>query len=195
MRPVLAENCHECHGAKRQKNGLRLDSREAVLRGSDFNKVVVAGDPENSLLIKAVRHAAGRGADAVRRSRNWLPNQIEALAQWIKMGLPWPNEVVAGENKAEVAAALGVSAGEETGGSGDHKSQVTEWSERSRRRPEGEVGGRSNPNPIDAFVAAKLQRRRTRVRAAGRRGHTLPETVFRSHRTAAHLRGDAGLCE
>jgi len=98
VRPVLVENCHECHGAKRQKNGLRLDSREAALRGSDFNKVVVAGDPGNSLLIKAVRHAANV-EPMPNKKAPLASSQIEALAQWIKMGLPWPKEVAGEDGK------------------------------------------------------------------------------------------------
>lgn len=45
VRPVLAEHCFSCHGAEKAKSGLRLDSREAVLRGTDAGKVVIAGDP------------------------------------------------------------------------------------------------------------------------------------------------------
>jgi hypothetical protein len=43
VRPVLAEHCYSCHGAEKAKSGLRLDSREAVLRGTDAGKVVIAG--------------------------------------------------------------------------------------------------------------------------------------------------------
>jgi uncharacterized membrane protein len=59
VRPVLADHCYSCHGAERAKSGLRLDSREAVLRGVDVGKVAIAGDPEGSSLIKSVRHAPG----------------------------------------------------------------------------------------------------------------------------------------
>src|SRR5262245_39478713 len=48
VRPVLAERCFSCHGDKMQMAGLRLDSRAALLKGSDHGPVVVAGDPEKS---------------------------------------------------------------------------------------------------------------------------------------------------
>src|SRR3954453_6215037 len=57
VRPVLAANCFECHGTKKQESGLRLDSRTAVMEGGDSGqRAVVPGDPDRSLLIKAVNH-------------------------------------------------------------------------------------------------------------------------------------------
>ena len=89
VRPVLAEHCYSCHGAEKAKSGLRLDSREALLRGTDVGKVVIAGDPEASSLIKSVRHAPG--VEPMPTKKPQLASaQIEALVQWVKMGLPWP---------------------------------------------------------------------------------------------------------
>src|SRR6266481_699322 len=57
VRPLLAANCWECHGAKKQESGLRLDSRPAVIEGGDSGeRAVVPGDPERSLLVKAINH-------------------------------------------------------------------------------------------------------------------------------------------
>ena len=56
IRPLLVERCYECHGEKKQKGGLRLDSRAAWQKGGDSGAVIVPGDPEASLLIKAVRY-------------------------------------------------------------------------------------------------------------------------------------------
>ena len=56
VRPVLTEHCLKCHGDKKQWAGLRLDSREAALRGGDSGAAVVPGKPLESLLIRAVRH-------------------------------------------------------------------------------------------------------------------------------------------
>src|SRR5271166_3945391 len=57
IRPVLAGTCLKCHGPQKAGNGLRLDSREALLRGGDNGPAVIPGDPDGSLLIQAVRHA------------------------------------------------------------------------------------------------------------------------------------------
>src|SRR3954453_24227748 len=56
VRPLLAEHCFECHGAKKQKAGLRLDSREAMLEGGDSGPAIVPGHPEQSLVAKVVKY-------------------------------------------------------------------------------------------------------------------------------------------
>src|SRR4051794_32718254 len=56
VRPLLAARCVSCHGEPKVKGGLRLTSREAILRGGDNGPAVVAGNPEESLLVQAVRY-------------------------------------------------------------------------------------------------------------------------------------------
>src|SRR5438874_13831324 len=58
IRPVLVANCLGCHGEKVQKGGLRLDSRDALIKGGGRGAAVVAGDSEKSLLLETVRYAA-----------------------------------------------------------------------------------------------------------------------------------------
>src|SRR5688572_11490501 len=59
IRPLLAEKCFKCHGPAKQNAGLRLDSAEAVKKGGDSGRPLVAGKPDGSLLLRAVRHAEG----------------------------------------------------------------------------------------------------------------------------------------
>jgi hypothetical protein len=54
IRPVLVGQCLRCHGPEKQKGGLRVDSRKALLQGGDSDPVVVPGQPDQSLLLKAV---------------------------------------------------------------------------------------------------------------------------------------------
>ena len=58
IRPLLAENCYKCHSSnsKKLKGGLRLDHRVGVLKGGDTGPAIVAGKPDQSLLIEAVRY-------------------------------------------------------------------------------------------------------------------------------------------
>ncbi len=94
VRPVLAENCTKCHGAEKQNNGLRLDSRAAIVKGSDYGPVVEPGKPEVSKLIKAIRHEAG--VEAMPKTGSKLSDDaIAAISEWIAMGLPWPAESAA----------------------------------------------------------------------------------------------------
>jgi mono/diheme cytochrome c family protein len=50
VRPVFADHCYKCHGPKKQKSGLRLDSRELILKGGELGPVVVPGKPDLSRL-------------------------------------------------------------------------------------------------------------------------------------------------
>jgi hypothetical protein len=87
VRPVLVENCFTCHGPKKQKSGLRLDSRDSLLKGSDNGAVVVPGNPDGSALIRAIRY----GGELKMPPRGKLnPEAIDALTSWVKMGVPWP---------------------------------------------------------------------------------------------------------
>ncbi len=54
IQPMFKESCMRCHGAERPKAGLRLDSVEAVLKGSKDGKVVQPGKPLDSQLLIAV---------------------------------------------------------------------------------------------------------------------------------------------
>jgi hypothetical protein len=56
IRPVLMNECAECHGEKKQKGGLRVDSREALRSGGDAGPAVVPGDPAKSLLLASIKH-------------------------------------------------------------------------------------------------------------------------------------------
>src|SRR5262245_41282360 len=55
VRPVLVEHCLRCHGdIKKPKGELRLDSLAAALEGGERGPAVVPGQPDKSLLVKAI---------------------------------------------------------------------------------------------------------------------------------------------
>ena len=91
VRPLLATKCFDCHGPDKQESGLRLDSRPTVLTGGDSGEpAVVSGHPEQSRLVKAVRREGDYKMPPSDRER-LLPAEIDTLATWIKLGLPWGN--------------------------------------------------------------------------------------------------------
>ncbi|HSG69250.1 MAG TPA: c-type cytochrome domain-containing protein, partial [Planctomycetaceae bacterium] len=59
IRPLLLDRCVRCHGPKKSESGLRLDSREAALRGGENGPAFVLQQPQSSLMIKAIRHQDG----------------------------------------------------------------------------------------------------------------------------------------
>src|SRR3954464_5163547 len=56
IRPILVDNCYKCHShdSEKIKGGLLLDTHDGVLKGGETGPALVPGDPEKSLLIKAV---------------------------------------------------------------------------------------------------------------------------------------------
>ena len=82
IRPLLAANCFACHGESAMA-GLRVDSREGLLRGGETGPAIVPGNPEKSTLLKAVQHADG--FPRMPRGRAKLPQaDIDAIAEWVR---------------------------------------------------------------------------------------------------------------
>ncbi len=89
VRPALAAHCISCHGSKVQKGGLRLDSREALLRGGESGPVIVEGDPESSLLVDAVVYES----EPKMPPKAKLPvDVLDDFKEWVKQGAPWPED-------------------------------------------------------------------------------------------------------
>ena len=88
---VLEKNCFKCHShsANKIKGGLVLDSREAVLAGGDTGPAIVAGQPEASLLLKAVSHL-DPDLKMPPKDAKLSEEEITALKEWVKAGAPWP---------------------------------------------------------------------------------------------------------
>ena len=80
---MLAANCYDCH-ADEQMGGLRLDSREALLKGGRSGPALVPGDPDKSLLIQAVRQTSEKLK--MPKGGRLKPDEIEALAEWVRAG-------------------------------------------------------------------------------------------------------------
>ncbi len=87
VRPLLAENCYSCHGDKKQKGGLRLDSLQAILKGGESGPAVVPAKPEDSLLVEAINY------EGVEMPPNGKlePAKVAILTRWVSLGAPWPS--------------------------------------------------------------------------------------------------------
>src|SRR6266849_2326158 len=86
IRPVLANNCYSCHTGS-QLGGLRLDSRDAMLKGGKSVAALVPGDPDKSLMIRAVQQTTALKMPMGARLND---AQIEDLVAWVKAGAVWP---------------------------------------------------------------------------------------------------------
>jgi len=111
VRPVLAESCYGCHSAAtKAAGGLRVDDRDALLKGGKDGPAIVPGDAANSLLLKRLilpdndTHRMPKGDDPLAKA------VVANLTAWINDGAPWPAPsaeaaVANAETRAVVAKA------------------------------------------------------------------------------------------
>lgn len=89
IRPVLTEHCQSCHGSNKQSGGLRLDHREALLLGGHTGPALIPGNPNDSLLIQAIRHTG----DYEMPPKKKLPEPVlRDFEKWIQRGAEWPKK-------------------------------------------------------------------------------------------------------
>jgi len=152
IRPVLVERCYSCHSAtsEKLKGGLRLDSREGLRKGGDTGPALILGDPDRSLLVRAIL----RGEDAEKMppkdAERLRPDQIRDFRDWIRMGAPDPRG---------------------SGGPGPARPPAVHFEEARKRWPFTPVTEPKVPevqekawlrNPIDSFILAKLEEKQLR---------------------------------
>src|SRR5438309_645687 len=91
VRPIFAERCYACHSEEAHpiKGGLRLDQPEWVRKGGKSGVVVVPGDPESSLLIKAVRYTEPHLQMPYKRKKLSI-EEVTTLETWVRLGATMP---------------------------------------------------------------------------------------------------------
>ena len=89
VRPLLIAKCGECHGdhAKTIKGGLRLTSRDTLLKGGDSGPAAIPGKPAESSLIDAIQYV---NEPRMPPQGKLTPAEITILTMWVERGLPWP---------------------------------------------------------------------------------------------------------
>ncbi|MCB1090809.1 MAG: PSD1 domain-containing protein [Verrucomicrobiae bacterium] len=147
IRPVLVEHCYECHSVRegKSKGGLRVDDRDALFRGGDSGPSVIAGKPNESLLLKAIRHDDPDLEMPPRKAK--LPDRIASdFETWIANGAIDPRE----------PESVGDGAG---GQQSDFEDRRDLWSYRPVVAPEPpKVKDEDWPAAtLDRFVLAKLE--------------------------------------
>ena len=100
IRPLLIAHCIECHGPDRQESGLRLDSRPGWMKGGDRGPAIVPGDPENSILLLAVKHA---DPNLQMPEEKLSDADIAAIEKWIREGAVDPRETAEASSKHVVS--------------------------------------------------------------------------------------------
>jgi len=134
IEPLLQKRCLVCHGAQQQMSGLRLDSREAALKGGASGADIRFGDSAGSRLIRLLSGGEGKKVMPPVGPR-LTAEEIATLRAWIDQGVEWP------------AAARSISA------------RSTHWAFQKITQPDPpDVRDRAwLRNPIDSFVLARLE--------------------------------------
>ena len=138
VRPLLARNCHACHGQAQQLSGLRLDDAEAALRGGYSGPVIVKGSSAASKLIERVASSKD-GFRMPPAGPGLSKSDVDLLRAWIDAGAVWP---------ASAKAAAKSEA-----------PRSSHWAFQPVARPTAPAVRRADwaRNPIDAFVLARLE--------------------------------------
>jgi mono/diheme cytochrome c family protein len=151
VRPLLVQNCNECHGAKKQEAGLRLDTQAGFLKGSDGGVVFTAGNVEGSRLLTVLKYVDGETQMPPKGKLS--DEQIMVIRKWLEQGALWP---------AEVASIDAMAAAK------------SHWAFQSVKRPvipalDDPRADQSLQTPIDSFIVAALAEKKLALsKPAGR---------------------------
>ncbi len=178
VRPVLVRRCFDCHGPKTDNEaGLKLDSLASLLTGGRSGPAIKPGNPDNSLLVLAIRHDPAT-PDMPPKSKLPLA-EVADLAEWIRRGAPWPGQRPV---RTRVMPATDPDAFPYDQAARDH------WAFQTPQpvHPPDINSARQVRSPIDRFLLARLEAaglrpapetdRRTLVRRATFDLHGLPPT-------------------
>lgn len=103
--PILADRCYKCHGVEKDKGGLRLNTKEAILKGGDDAKTFVASKPAESEIFKRVSLPADDEDIMPPKGDPLTKDQQELIKQWIAEGADfgaWTEDKNAAAPKGEV---------------------------------------------------------------------------------------------
>jgi Protein of unknown function (DUF1549)/Protein of unknown function (DUF1553)/Planctomycete cytochrome C len=152
VRPVLAERCYSCHGEKKQKAGLRVDSLEAILKGGESGPAIAPGKPEQSLLVEAINYHGPEMPPIGKLDAA----TIAVLTRWVSLGAPWPK----GDRRPHATS----TSNSDSGRSPHARDYRSFWAIEPVARvsipsmPHAALGSSTewSRNPIDAFVLSAL---------------------------------------
>ena len=102
IKPILDQNCVKCHGEEKQKGKMRLDSRDAALKGGKAGPALVAGNTEKSELFRRINLPKSDDDFMPSEGEPLTKAQIDLIREWINQGAVWP-ESAASKTAAKAA--------------------------------------------------------------------------------------------
>jgi len=149
IRPVLVEHCYKCHNsAKTAEGDLALDHRTAIRKGGTSGAAVVPGQPDQSVLLKVIRHEID-GQEMPEDSAQLSDAVIADFEKWIDLGAPDPRDKPPSADKLK----------QETSWAATLERRKRWWSFQPIRNPAlPKVKDTSwSDHPIDRFILAQLE--------------------------------------
>ena len=93
VQPIFETNCYKCHAGMNHRGGLQLDTRKALMHGGRDGVVIVPGHPEQSLLVKLIRHEGPANDPMPMPPKGKLSDaDIATITEWIRAGAVMPIE-------------------------------------------------------------------------------------------------------
>lgn len=87
IKPIFEKSCFKCHGAEKQKAMLRLDSRDATLKGGENGKIVEIGKSAKSSLVHSVARLDEDSAMPPEgKAEPLTKDQVALVRAWIDQG-------------------------------------------------------------------------------------------------------------
>jgi mono/diheme cytochrome c family protein len=105
VQPIFEKSCIKCHGPEKQKGGLRLDQKEAALKGGKDGVAITPGDAAKSDLYRRI--TLPEGSDDIMPSGQNSPltkAETDLIKDWINQGATWPDTAVAKSDKPAPSA-------------------------------------------------------------------------------------------
>src|SRR6266480_2206591 len=94
IQPILQQNCVKCHGPEKQKAKMRLDSKEAAMKGGKDGVILVAGNAEKSEMYRRITLPKGNDDIMPNEGDPLTKAQTDLIRDWINQGATWPDGVI-----------------------------------------------------------------------------------------------------
>jgi len=155
--PILSKHCYDCHShaAGLMEGGLTLDWQSGWKKGGTRGPAIIPGQPEQSLLIKAVQHT---DPELQMPETKLSDQEISVLVRWVKQGAIDPRLTKPVSDTAEA---------------------TDWWSLKSLQRPE--VPAIQVDNPVDAFIQKRLEEENVSASSAADRRTLIRRLTYDLH--------------
>lgn len=159
--PALTAKCAACHGQNSDQieSGLDLSDRVGVLRGGDSGEaILVPGDHQKSWLYLSATWEHDALQMPPKENDRLDANALEALAQWIDAGAPWPGAERVDEIRGQFSDGVTVatSGGLDSTWNERRYDPDSLWAYQPLRIVEPPIATSSSATPVDAFIDARL---------------------------------------